>query len=254
MRRWAGGRAGVCVQPFSTAAEAAVSNVFARCLPRHTPVTPAGALDLQEQGPRQDERHCLSGHGAAVGRGGRAAAGGLGLAGRAASKAAALLCGFTRPATHCQLNLCESTPDPTPSNSPAASPPILSSPSHPSLAAPPTSFVAPALPLPQIDRFLYSTDNQVVAGALLAVGIVSCGVLDEVDPALALLSGGCGAGVVHAMAAQCRLFAGARGEGVKEGRDAQRWVPGGAGDWIWAQWCSAALEPGQQGRNVEGVG
>ncbi|EFN53700.1 hypothetical protein CHLNCDRAFT_25435, partial [Chlorella variabilis] len=42
--------------------------------------------------------------------------------------------------------------------------------------------------LPQIDRFLYSTDNQVVAGALLAVGIVSCGVLDEVDPALALLS------------------------------------------------------------------
>lgn len=31
---------------------------------------------------------------------------------------------------------------------------------------------------------------QVVAGALLAVGIVNCGVLDEVDPALALLSGG----------------------------------------------------------------
>ena len=42
----------------------------------------------------------------------------------------------------------------------------------------------------QIDRFLYSTDNQVVAGALLAVGIVNCGVQDEVDPALALLSGG----------------------------------------------------------------
>jgi 26S proteasome regulatory subunit N1 len=42
--------------------------------------------------------------------------------------------------------------------------------------------------LPQIDRFLYSTDNQVVAGALLAVGIVNCGVQDEVDPALALLS------------------------------------------------------------------
>ncbi len=41
----------------------------------------------------------------------------------------------------------------------------------------------------QIDRFLYSTDNQVVAGALLAVGIVNCGVQDEVDPALALLSG-----------------------------------------------------------------
>ena len=42
----------------------------------------------------------------------------------------------------------------------------------------------------QIDRFLYSTDNQVVAGALLAVGIVNCGVMDEVDPAFALLSGG----------------------------------------------------------------
>ncbi|KAI3425164.1 hypothetical protein D9Q98_008935 [Chlorella vulgaris] len=42
--------------------------------------------------------------------------------------------------------------------------------------------------LPQIDRFLYSTDNQVVAGALLAVGIVNSGVQDEVDPALALLS------------------------------------------------------------------
>lgn len=30
---------------------------------------------------------------------------------------------------------------------------------------------------------------QVVAGALLAVGILTCGVADEVDPALALLSG-----------------------------------------------------------------
>ena len=30
---------------------------------------------------------------------------------------------------------------------------------------------------------------QVVAGALLAVGVVNCGVMDEVDPALALLSG-----------------------------------------------------------------
>jgi 26S proteasome regulatory subunit N1 len=29
----------------------------------------------------------------------------------------------------------------------------------------------------------------VVAGALLAVGIVNCGVMDEVDPAFALLSG-----------------------------------------------------------------
>jgi 26S proteasome regulatory subunit N1 len=42
--------------------------------------------------------------------------------------------------------------------------------------------------LPQIDRFLYSTDNNVVAGALLAVGLVNSGVVDEVDPALAILS------------------------------------------------------------------
>lgn len=48
---------------------------------------------------------------------------------------------------------------------------------------------APCSAALQIDRFLYSTDNQVVAGALLAVGIVNCGVQDEVDPALALLSG-----------------------------------------------------------------
>ena len=49
----------------------------------------------------------------------------------------------------------------------------------------------PPTPHPQIDRFLYSSDNQVVAGALLAVGIVNSGVQDEVDPALALLAGGC---------------------------------------------------------------
>ena len=44
--------------------------------------------------------------------------------------------------------------------------------------------------LAQVDRFLYSTDPQVVAGALLAVGLVNCGVQDEVDPAYAILSGG----------------------------------------------------------------
>ena len=43
--------------------------------------------------------------------------------------------------------------------------------------------------LPAIDRFLYSTDPQVVGGALLAVGIVNSGVQDEVDSALALLAG-----------------------------------------------------------------
>ncbi|CAK0782745.1 hypothetical protein CVIRNUC_005940 [Coccomyxa viridis] len=41
--------------------------------------------------------------------------------------------------------------------------------------------------LPQIDKFLYSKDNYVVAGALLAVGILNCGVQHENDPAYALL-------------------------------------------------------------------
>lgn len=42
--------------------------------------------------------------------------------------------------------------------------------------------------LPQIDRFLYAADNNVVAGALLAVGIVASGIVDEVDPAFAILA------------------------------------------------------------------
>ncbi len=37
-------------------------------------------------------------------------------------------------------------------------------------------------------RYLYSTDNYVVAGALLAIGIVNCGVQNENDPAFALVS------------------------------------------------------------------
>lgn len=41
--------------------------------------------------------------------------------------------------------------------------------------------------LPQIDKYLYSKDPAVVAGALLAVGIVNSGVRDECDPAYALL-------------------------------------------------------------------
>jgi 26S proteasome regulatory subunit N1 len=41
--------------------------------------------------------------------------------------------------------------------------------------------------LPQIDKYMYSQDPFVVAGALLAVGIVNCGVQDECDPAYALL-------------------------------------------------------------------
>jgi len=39
-----------------------------------------------------------------------------------------------------------------------------------------------------IDRFLYSTDENIKAGALLAVGIVNSGVRNEIDPAVALLS------------------------------------------------------------------
>jgi hypothetical protein len=31
-------------------------------------------------------------------------------------------------------------------------------------------------------RYLYSSDNAVVAGALLAIGLVSCGVQNENDP------------------------------------------------------------------------
>ena len=42
--------------------------------------------------------------------------------------------------------------------------------------------------LSQIDKFLYSTDTNVKAGALLAVGVLSCGVRNECDPALALLT------------------------------------------------------------------
>jgi len=41
--------------------------------------------------------------------------------------------------------------------------------------------------LPQIDKYLYSTDHNVVAGALLAVGMVNCHVRNECDPAFALL-------------------------------------------------------------------
>jgi 26S proteasome regulatory subunit N1 len=42
--------------------------------------------------------------------------------------------------------------------------------------------------LTQIDKYLYSTDDYVKAGALLAIGLVTSGVKNESDPALALLS------------------------------------------------------------------
>eukprot|EP00241_Pyramimonas_parkeae_P004255 CAMPEP_0114250514 /NCGR_PEP_ID=MMETSP0058-20121206/14741_1 /TAXON_ID=36894 /ORGANISM="Pyramimonas parkeae, CCMP726" /LENGTH=908 /DNA_ID=CAMNT_0001364181 /DNA_START=49 /DNA_END=2775 /DNA_ORIENTATION=- len=41
--------------------------------------------------------------------------------------------------------------------------------------------------LPQIDKYLYSTDNHVVAGALLSVGVLNTWVRNECDPAYALL-------------------------------------------------------------------
>ncbi|KAG2434205.1 hypothetical protein HXX76_007931 [Chlamydomonas incerta] len=42
--------------------------------------------------------------------------------------------------------------------------------------------------LPQIDKYLYSSDNYVVAGALLAIGVVNACVQNENDPAFALIS------------------------------------------------------------------
>ena len=42
--------------------------------------------------------------------------------------------------------------------------------------------------LTQIDKFLYSSEDYVKAGAALAVGILTCGVRNEADPALALLT------------------------------------------------------------------
>jgi len=42
--------------------------------------------------------------------------------------------------------------------------------------------------LTQIDKYLYSNDDYIKAGALLAIGIVNSGVRNESDPALALLS------------------------------------------------------------------
>ncbi|KAM7286914.1 26S proteasome non-ATPase regulatory subunit 2 [Ixodes scapularis] len=42
--------------------------------------------------------------------------------------------------------------------------------------------------LTQIDKYLYSTEDYIKAGAILACGIVNCGVRNECDPALALLS------------------------------------------------------------------
>ncbi|KAL4202711.1 hypothetical protein AMTRI_Chr02g222470 [Amborella trichopoda] len=42
--------------------------------------------------------------------------------------------------------------------------------------------------LAQIDKYFHSNDNHVITGALLAVGIVNCGIRNECDPAYALLA------------------------------------------------------------------
>ncbi|KAG8475414.1 hypothetical protein CXB51_032259 [Gossypium anomalum] len=42
--------------------------------------------------------------------------------------------------------------------------------------------------LAQIDKYLHSDDNYVIAGALLGAGLVNCSVTNDFDPALALLS------------------------------------------------------------------
>ncbi len=42
--------------------------------------------------------------------------------------------------------------------------------------------------LTQIDKYLYSPEDHIKSGALLATGIVNCRVRNECDPALALLS------------------------------------------------------------------
>ncbi|XP_058217733.1 26S proteasome non-ATPase regulatory subunit 2 homolog A [Rhododendron vialii] len=41
--------------------------------------------------------------------------------------------------------------------------------------------------LAQLDKYFHSNDNHVIAGALLGVGIVNCGIKNDCDPALALL-------------------------------------------------------------------
>ncbi|CAN8230161.1 unnamed protein product [Cochlearia groenlandica] len=42
--------------------------------------------------------------------------------------------------------------------------------------------------LSQLDKYFHSTDNHIIAGALLGVGIVNCGIKNDCDPALALLA------------------------------------------------------------------
>jgi 26S proteasome regulatory subunit N1 len=41
--------------------------------------------------------------------------------------------------------------------------------------------------LAQLDKYLHSNDTHVVAGALLGIGIVTCGVKNDCDPVCTLL-------------------------------------------------------------------
>jgi hypothetical protein len=51
--------------------------------------------------------------------------------------------------------------------------------------------------LPLIDKYLYSNDNAIVAGALLATGLVNCGVQNENDPGVWWSSGLQAESVLH---------------------------------------------------------
>lgn len=79
--------------------------------------------------------------------------------------------------------------------------------------------------LNQIDKYFHDSDDFVKAGACLGVGIISCGVRNESDPALALLSdyldtsSGTAASSNVRMASMCGLglaYAGAQRAEVKE--------------------------------------
>ena len=81
--------------------------------------------------------------------------------------------------------------------------------------------------LPQIDRYLYTNDSNIVAGALLAVGLVNSGVRNECDPVSGRRARGCKDGRVDAQASHPFLgvlvlnrFASARPRAK-----APRWMP-----------------------------
>lgn len=72
----------------------------------------------------------------------------------------------------------------------------------------------------QIDKYLYSDDEYVKAGAILGVGVLSAGVRNEVDPALALLSENIDSGNCSIRCASCLglgiAYAGSAREDVSE--------------------------------------